>query len=1648
MKKTEGMFSSAFNSLGHLSGSADPKTGTFSFRQLFCLLQADAGLGPGLKLSTSFSPLGTMSGNQSGVGSGWSFNLASYSHKILMLNSGASYKVLDSFSTPWELSHKLQDFHVKRTGSNIHICHKNGDVEILAVDPDYGNGYITSYISASGRYLKFEYFQKSGYQRLTKVSDSTSTLAKVAYNDNSYVTTITAYPGTSEEKLYTLNFHSNGLLYNMQLPQKQQIHLEYKVSPFPDHQATMYLINKVQYPNGVTENVEYEKKLFLPTGAPVPYLPAVSSHTKHLADSQPPVTTTFSYGDDPSDENPANNFWGYNAGITWQDNNDQLYDYPGEYTYTSQTVCGTAVSQYTYNKFHQALVKVETNGSTSHKKITTLTHYSIEDAPLSKQPSTYELVKGHSVKYVTPDCSSKDFSMSYVYDDFGNITSKVDVSGVTTKSTYFPCSGGDGCPPHPHGLVAFLKQKTTLANDGSDSKTHSYTYKSLPPVKNPYYTTTCVVPLLNKYKGSFNSYTYFDRSDPKVQCAVKSHTMTIGGKITTKSFAFSFTDSKACVTSTVTGYDGATTSSSKTHSIWSGLSLQHVDSLGVVTDYTYDITGRITAQKTTGSSGITLTATFSCTDNPPSTSQNGATQIGTLVVKTTNAGVSEHTYYNGNHHELSVFHKDQYGILRKVSENQYDNQGRVQSKAIYDFEISDTDHSVLKRHLQSSSYLYGYWGEVKETKNGKGVIELDSVDHVSMQTTKQLVRRDDPSDPEKVTSSLAQTVTTHDTFGNPTRIEQFDKSGATYSTSSFAYDGFGRKVSATTPTGTTTYITRYDDYDRPVDLKKGDGSITNVSYVDFSPKALVSSVHVPTCDFTVGHQEYDSLLRVTSKTVNGVQTTFSYEEGQKKPFRKLNARGQTVLFEYIPELGDQPKRIGFFSKDVQKWDDKSKVSENVYTYAANNPSHTGQILAASGPNGRYNYEYTSNGMIQKVTQVVGSLSKEITNDKISLLGKPLSISIGTNRSITVEYNEHGEPISSTDSNLKSETAYDDFGHVVRKSAKQFTGKGYELLQSTEISYDEFGRETMRTIATMKTKQVLCIKSVYDVAHKLVRRETTLNKKDSLTEIFKYDNISRLEAYDASKYTSEALLPCNENGRAFVSQKFAFDVLDNITTIITTFPNNGGCNIASFLYDQENKQRLKLIKNDLTKGVNSYPPCITMTYDADGNMLSMNDTKMTYTVSGHMSSKNDNKYSYDPYERLVKTNETARFYSGAYVVQELDVVNTTEFIQDAHVPLAEVQNGKKILYGLDNKSSVVFTTDNNASKYTTYAPYGSGDNGARIGLNGQLKDVAGDGTYPLGNGTRSFWPAIAGFSAADSFSPFQGGGINPYRYCGGDPVNTVDPSGHKPVQLWKWLLDGASLVVAVVAVLATPFTAGSSLGLGIAFASFAMGVASSCFSLASDALEQENQPKTSKMFSYISLALGIGSALLSVGQPIADAAELRNIRSLAENALSESIDASDTTSVEHLISSKFKFRFTIASDTSSNEPTEETLTDVSEVRENGGARTHFGSDTREVDLNYETNKCGIFFRRTKVPYKMEEFMRHGELRSLRNIISKSTVLSTNANGTLRFSSVLFVIISNSAAIYESSKGYEGIPMYPILHNAISSYGIPANHHLKW
>lgn len=80
-----------------------------------------------------------------------------------------------------------------------------------------------------------------------------------------------------------------------------------------------------------------------------------------------------------------------------------------------------------------------------------------------------------------------------------------------------------------------------------------------------------------------------------------------------------------------------------------------------------------------------------------------------------------------------------------------------------------------------------------------------------------------------------------------------------------------------------------------------------------------------------------------------------------------------------------------------------------------------------------------------------------------------------------------------------------------------------------------------------------------------------------------------------------------------------------------------------------------------------------------------------------------------------------------------------------------------------------------------------------GFNGQRPDPV-SGYYHLGNGYRAYSPVLIRFTCPDSLSPFGAGGINPYAYCAGDPVNRADPSGH--FSLGQWVGMAVGLVTGI------------------------------------------------------------------------------------------------------------------------------------------------------------------------------------------------------------------------------------------------------------
>ena len=104
----------------------------------------------------------------------------------------------------------------------------------------------------------------------------------------------------------------------------------------------------------------------------------------------------------------------------------------------------------------------------------------------------------------------------------------------------------------------------------------------------------------------------------------------------------------------------------------------------------------------------------------------------------------------------------------------------------------------------------------------------------------------------------------------------------------------------------------------------------------------------------------------------------------------------------------------------------------------------------------------------------------------------------------------------------------------------------------------------------------------------------------------------------------------------------------------------------------------------------------------------------------------------------------------------------------------------VLLATDNGSSIIGEVADGTPNTIVYSAYGEQSSAqpiaTNLGFQGQLRE-SNIGWYLLGNGYRAYNPRLMRFHSPDSWSPFGGGGLNAYMYCGGEPVMNSDPTGH-------------------------------------------------------------------------------------------------------------------------------------------------------------------------------------------------------------------------------------------------------------------------------
>ncbi|WP_411565073.1 RHS repeat-associated core domain-containing protein [Pseudomonas shirazensis] len=606
----------------------------------------------------------------------------------------------------------------------------------------------------------------------------------------------------------------------------------------------------------------------------------------------------------------------------------------------------------------------------------------------------------------------------------------------------------------------------------------------------------------------------------------------------------------------------------------------------------------------------------------------------------------------------------------------------------------------------------------------------------------------------------------------------------------------------------------------------------------------------------LARQAFDGLGRQLTVTVGGRTTGFDYKPGQLPPEANVLADGKRVAFTYEPALDNQLLSIAPAGEPA-----------NAFTF------HPDLALPASssGPLGTLAMAYSPAGKaLEDTWSVDGKAHTTTWRHTLNGLRQGLVDSHGSDH--RYEYDRFGRLEKHVQDDVSTAFTFDTFSRVETVTT---TDASNTLVQT--LTYDSLGREHTRTFtvttagSTRTCKQTLLYSELDQVVNRVWEDGSSKGQ-----ETFDYDNRGRLILYTADP----AIAAEDPFGNRVTKQVFCFNGLDGYKQVDSTFAG-GGTDTAVFSYAAEDLTQVKTI----THSHSSWPASITLDYDACGRVIADSlGRQLTWDAQDRLTRVQYNgqtcDYRYDPSgnltDRILGTTLTRSFYSGGLLTHEQTGSDVLQRIGDASTLFALNRITADVrtvtLLGCDAQGSVRLEADNSVRSrhYTAHGAEPEDPANGPYGYAGERREPL-TGWYIPG-GYRPYDPIVMGFLSPDSESPFGRGGLNPYAYCGGDPVNRIDPDGHA---WWKWLVAGVGLVLGAVAVVASFGTAAPAVaaiaagGIGALTASGAaaigaatLGAISLGTGLASTVLEATGyDQKAASILGWVSLGTGlVGSAL--------------------------------------------------------------------------------------------------------------------------------------------------------------------------------------------
>jgi RHS repeat-associated protein len=616
----------------------------------------------------------------------------------------------------------------------------------------------------------------------------------------------------------------------------------------------------------------------------------------------------------------------------------------------------------------------------------------------------------------------------------------------------------------------------------------------------------------------------------------------------------------------------------------------------------------------------------------------------------------------------------------------------------------------------------------------------------------------------------------------------------------------GLNVSLTGPDGAATIISMGVSGE----VLKTTDALGGVATNGYTEDGLLKSVVSPSG--LTGSISHDALGRVgKSVSANGAETAFAYEETFGNLKTVTDANGHAVTYGYDEQGRGKSVTFADGSSSTIEYNDRGDVLKST--------NRRGQSIS---------YEYDSQGRIKKKTWSNG-------------------------RTFAYAYDEEGNLVAASDSETGQVSMYYIVGGrlrcifypngraifydydgetgkvVLRKHGKatvtgrpQSPNPEYEIWQEEfSLEYDEDSAEAFAYDASGRLASVadgngnFYLKNTYDATTGRLSKQENGN---GTSVSYLYDKLGRvvsIEHRGADGNIAESLQYCYDaDGRCiraaslFGEERYTYDKDGQLTAV--DYPE---IEDETFAYDAVGNRTTANGATYSVKSLNQYTAIsdgTSMSYDRDGNLISMTDAKGTTT------------YTYDTLNRLVAvSNPTAGInwsctydvFGNRVSVTDNGVTTERTYLQGSLPSVAaEYVNGElKERHIVVGAVRIADLTANNASPTTHYyhadligstrlVTDGSGavvdrraykafgetrvetDTTATAGYVGTL-GVETDSTGLLFMRNRYYSPALGRFVQMDPIG-LNGGDVNWYRYCGNMVETSADVNG-----LWRAGLSG-------------------------------------------------------------------------------------------------------------------------------------------------------------------------------------------------------------------------------------------------------------------